>query len=403
MAEAVKIDSHSKCGTCNTTPAPDQIVQCFVCNDVFHAYCEMRQRDDNLCTKSMVKAFCADSTKGNFKFFCDPCVTNLENDLVNSEKQKVALLEKKVQGMEDKLDKIVGLVEKSMENSIDTQPFPNNVWDNQQKMEMIKAPPQRNVLVVKSSPDKEQNKVTRAHVEKSICENKIPVDKTFESRNGNLVVICENEEGRDQLKNSVTSKDEGIQMSTPAPMKASITIVGLHRAFSKDEIMDMLVLENGYINKFARSNDIKEHCEIHSIQPLKNNAERFQAFVSVSVILREGILHHDNRLTLGLQKCKIYDRYHVKRCNNCQKFGHYAKECPTPDMKVCGKCSSHQHNTTDCDNELNPECINCIRAGHETNTNHTTNSHQCPVLCNQQEAVKKNHLNMRRSHRAQQW
>ncbi len=149
---------------------------------------------------------------------------------------------------------------------------------------------------------------------------------------------------------------------------------------------------------------MNEHFEIHSIRQLKNNADKFQAFVSVSLILRDGILRHGDKLTLGLYSCKIYDRFHVKRCNNCQEFRHYAKECPTPDVKVCGKCSSHHHNTKDCDDENNIECINCSKRGYTENLDHTTNDHRCPVLCHHQNIIKKKDLNMRMSQRvAHQW
>ena len=90
------------------------------------------------------------------------------------------------------------------------------------------------------------------------------------------------------------------------------------------------------MNGFSNSNDLKEHIEIFAVRPLKNNAECFQAFANVSKVLREGLHYFGNKVTIGLSTCKIYDRYHIKRCNNCQNFGHYMKDCPTPNVHVCG-------------------------------------------------------------------
>ena len=40
MAEAVKISDASECFTCKTTPIQEQVVQCYVCKNHYHAYCE---------------------------------------------------------------------------------------------------------------------------------------------------------------------------------------------------------------------------------------------------------------------------------------------------------------------------------------------------------------------------
>ena len=148
----------------------------------------------------------------------------------------------------------------------------------------------------------------------------------------------------------------------------------------------MLELQNGFIKGFANSNRLQDHIEIFSVQPLKNNPRRFQVFASVSPTLREGILMFGNKLTLGFNSCKVYDRVHVKRCYICQNFGHYMKDCPTPNTTVCGKCASHHHNTRDC-TSFDSECINCVR-NDRTDTEHHTNSANCPILINEQEKLK---------------
>ena len=183
-----------------------------------------------------------------------------------------------------------------------------------------------------------------------------------------------------------------------------MTIVGLQQEYQKDEIINMLVLQNGFIKGFANSNDIRKHIQIFAIQPLKNNPELFQVFASVSTTLREGFLHFGNKVTLGLISCKIYDRFHVKRCNNCQKFGHYMKDCPTPDATVCGKCASNDHSTRDCVS-VEIECINCVRNGMDDKSHHT-NSFKCPTLLEKQQVLKKrvsNRLNLTTNRRVPPW
>ena len=96
--------------------------------------------------------------------------------------------------------------------------------------------------------------------------------------------------------------------------------------------------------------------------------------------------------------CRVYDRYHIKRCNNCQHFGHYAKECPTPDSPTCSE-RSEEHLTENC-RLFDQKCINCIR-NKEDDVGHTATSFKCPSFIQQQNVLKNksngDHLNMRPS------
>lgn len=229
-------------------------------------------------------------------------------------------------------------------------------------------------------------------------QNKIPVLKSYQNKSSDeLFVVCETSEARDELKNLVQATHKDIIMNTPKEKRVSVTIVGFEEKYEKDEIIQMLELQNGLIRVFSRSNDIKQHIEIHAICPLKNNPERFQAFASVSPSLRCGFKACGDKTRIGLSTCKIYDRFHVKRCFNCQDFKHYSKDCPNADVHVCAKCGSNHHSTKDCDSG-EKTCINCIRHGKEEEANtHSADSFECPILQKEQELVRSklvNSLNM---------
>ena len=114
----------------------------------------------------------------------------------------------------------------------------------------------------------------------------------------------------------------------------------------------------------------------------------YQVFANVSPTLREGIKHFNDRWTIGFEKCKVYDRYYIKRCYNCQQFGHYAKDCPTPEEKVCGKCNGN-HLTNDCSDDQ-PKCTNCVKRNIEDNKHHAFDL-KCPTLRKLQD-IEKNKL-----------
>ena len=132
-------------------------------------------------------------------------------------------------------------------------------------IESVKAPPSKSVLVIKNSDDPSRNTATRNNVEKTIMENEIAVSQSYKNKSDDLVVVCETEEKRNELKNLVASTDEDIVMNTPVEKRASIIIVGLQQEYKKEEIIQMLVLQNWFIKGFAHSNDIKKHIEIFAV------------------------------------------------------------------------------------------------------------------------------------------
>ena len=50
---------------------------------------------------------------------------------------------------------------------------------------------------------------------------------------------------------------------------------------------------------------------IHDIKPTRSNPIVFQAFASISEVLRKGIRNFKDKVTIGLVSCKVYDRFHV--------------------------------------------------------------------------------------------
>ena len=387
MSLSIKIGHNGACPTCESKPNRQECAQCLICKSVFHAWCEKKTIEENCATKTMVKSFNLDSTKNNFAFFCDVCATEFERSQKESEREKIDGLETKVNKIEAKIEEKFEEMTRlllNQEKSRVPKPIPNNIWNDPGKMAVVKTPPLK--LVIKSKNDATIDKAFHSKLEKAMQENSIGVSNCYKNKSGDIHLQVESEEKRNQLKNLVSNQDDSIEMNTPSEQRASITIVGLQEEYKKDEVLQMLELQNGFIKAFASSNRLQDHIEIFSVQPLKNNPQRFQVFASVSPTLREGILMFGNKLTLGFNSCKVYDRVHVKRCYTCQHFGHYMKDCPTPDRPVCGKCASHHHNTRDC-TSFDAECINCVRSD-RTDTNHHTNSVDCPMLMNEQEKLK---------------
>ena len=404
MSEVFKVNDKSICQSCSNVPAQGESLQCFTCKVFFHLICENTVNENKLGNNTLVKQFQAQSTKENFKFFCNKCLTELEISMAKASTDKINTLEKKYETMETKLDTIIEhLSNEKTSSKISTRkpsgPNISSLWLDKDKLAKVKAPPAKSVLVVKKAENLEKCVANQNVVQSVIMNNNIPVVESFQNKSGDLMIVCESEDKRDELKGIVSRSDEDIVINTPRQIRHSITIVGLPKAYEKEEVMKMLTMQNGYIKQFAVNNVLEDHITINAIKPLKNNASLFQVFGNVSTVLREGFHHFFDKVTLGLSSCKVYDQQNVKRCYNCQNFGHYARDCPTKDVHVCGKCSEN-HLTSECESFAR-KCINCVR-NHIVEVQHPAFSHQCPSLVKQQNLMKKRfgdrYLNSTRNH-----
>ena len=193
------------------------------------------------------------------------------------------------------------------------------IWFNQENLASVKAPPTESLLVVNKTQVTNGN-ATLQMVEKAIIENGIPVTKTFKNNTGDLVLVCDTADPRDKLNDIIASKND-IQTKTMSKKSPSVATVGLSKSITKDEVVDQMVSQNQFIKSFSMANDIKKHIEIFDVRSTRANPSVFQAFAAVSEVLREGLRNYKDKVVIGLMNCKVYDRYHTKRCNNCQAYG----------------------------------------------------------------------------------
>ena len=207
------------------------------------------------------------------------------------------------------------------------------------------------------------------------------------------MVICDSEESRNTLKDQVHKSNSNIEMKTPRENLPVISVVGLSKSYEKEEVVDPLLRQNHFMAQFFESNDVDQHMNVFAVKPLRSKPDVFQAFARVSKVLRQGFKTFLDKVTIGLATCKVYDQYQVKRCNNCQGFGHFYKNCSTPDIHICANCGG-DHSTQNC-KSLISHCINCANEQVPlAECCHRANDPDCPTMRKIQEK-KKNNLNMR--------
>ena len=397
MGDKFKLDSDGNCGACNKLSLREESVQCYTCNGLFHVVCEHAQGDDKVATKTTVTNFLQPSTKGNFLFFCDQCLTEMEIRKTETETSRVNALENRMMDVDQKLAEILTLMSaQNLKTKPGVQELPkNDIWSDKERLATVKAPEPKAVLVISGSSDPEKYQETQELIERVVVENEISLKESHKNKEGDLVLVCESKTARDELKNLVRTADVELEINSPNSKQISITLVGLTKSYEHEEIMKMLSTQNEFIKMFKIQNDITQHMKIHVVKPCRNNPSVYQVFASVSSVFRDGLKNNKDKVIIGVTMCKVYERQSAKRCNNCQLYGHFAKNCPTPMEPSCAKCGE-KHRTDQC---MSPSgvrnCVNCVR-NNEDETDHPVFFHKCPSLVKYQEDVqRKKVLNLR--------
>ena len=131
------------------------------------------------------------------------------------------------------------------------------------------------------------NNDSNQSIQKVIIENDIPVTDAFKNNAGNLVLECSSVESRDKLKK--LGSDVNLELKAIVGKKDNITIVGMNKLFTKEEVIKQLLIQNTFLSHLNTVNDINEHLTIHNIKHTRSNENIFQVFASVSEVLRNGI------------------------------------------------------------------------------------------------------------------
>lgn len=402
-AQACQIGDDRKCTSCHETPLDAEYTQCRICEKYFHVVCNAMPADEKWGTKTMFQLFKQNSTKRNLLFLCNVCLTTFEQNAADIHGQRIRKMEQNMEHINQELQEMKRLITSSVKEQpkpVNEKPIPakrptaDKFWSDVVKLGTSKAKPAESRLVINKSENPTVNRSITAAVEKTVLDNKIQVTKSFNDKDGNLVVLCGDTVTRDLLKTKVNEAQPEIEMKTPNENRPAVSIVGLSKSYEHQEVIDLLKQQNHFLSQFAEANKLEDHIKVFAVKPTRSNQNIYQAFARISSVLRQGFKTFNDKVLIGLSTCKVYDQHHVKRCNNCQCFGHFYKECPTPDVPVCANCGAN-HRTPECEAFVD-RCANCVKAGLPPNEcEHKASDPGCPTLRKTQDKFR-NNLNMRK-------
>ena len=394
------IDENGTCNSCGDTKSMECSLMCLFCKDSFHAVCKDADQDRSgievICARSFYNNFNKlsegiNKTRfGTFTFACNACLTIFEQDKVSTSESKVDLIDRRVNNLSQSVDEMKSLLNQIVSLSTPTTtPEPAEAPKRVPSFsEVVEKPLKRSVLILESkSPDdkEEDSKV----LDKIISENSIHVDKRYENKKGETVVVCPTEDYIEVLNKKLSHNRPEIKTHQPPDRCPTISVANLSQQYEEHELNDLILQAHPNIKSLAESGETFLVLKVK--QQIKNNT-RYQATIRVSNSIRKIIEGQGDRLYICSFSCKVFDQFHVKRCNNCQGYGHYKAVCKAKQSS-CGYCSKNHHSESCPDKDVNgflPCCSNCHKNKFDSQKHtHFAFDRSCPSYAAEQKQLRK--------------
>ena len=94
------LDLDGKCKSCAQPALLAEIINCCSCSKDFHAVCSLTSdRSEAICNPSFFKLFRSSTTKANFKWFCDSCLTNFELNRATTLDERFSVIANQIKDM----------------------------------------------------------------------------------------------------------------------------------------------------------------------------------------------------------------------------------------------------------------------------------------------------------------
>ena len=404
------------CNACELTVDVDLYsIKCFFCKNLFHAvdccdpsYCVSAKTPFIQHLKPALENLKSYETRfGKFFFACNSCCTNLELKIAINQDKRVDLLDKKMDNVRQEFREELSDL-KRMISSI-TVRSPQNSGDAQNDVSgsivtgtsawsdpgMTRSLFNEKVLIIKKANG--TSPLDPNVLRKTCVENGIQVKKTFSTAKHETGIVLNCDKAAATLVEKLKTTAPEHHVSSLTSKTPTIHIVGVPPQISKEDLQEEIFLQNPIIKDLhtnPKDNDDGKFL-ILSITKVKTNDNIGKATVGVSNLIRDYIDKSNDRIYLGNGTCKIYDTFHVKRCYNCQKYGHVSEKC-TSSTPTCGFCAeSHETRncpTKDSSSATNQCCTNCKNSSDSVfkeNCQHPVYSVECPVLKAEQSKLKK--------------
>ena len=380
---------------------------------------EDRSGTDVICTRSFYKQFvsCGSGINkvgpGNFLFCCNVCLTEFEQKSSITPPDKVDIIDKRVDSIAQSMNEMKSMINMLVNNNTsppaNNLPAQNSALSATQNLSYASAAalpppaPLRKRTVLIADPPSTPDPSVSTTVNQIIKDNGIHVDKSYVNKNGKTVYVCPTDSDCNKLNSTLSTSIPHMKLHKPPDKLPTISVANLEENFTDPDphftgpdrflpLVDAVYHSHPDIKSLA---DAGETLSVIMIKKQKKSPEdnpKFQPTIRVSNSIRQRIEDYGNRLYISHYSCRVYDQFHVKRCNNCQKFGHYKEDC-TATSPICGHCSQDHHSDS-CPEKSKekfvPCCTNCANSSNDSSKHtHTTFDRSCPAYISEQSSLRK--------------
>lgn len=350
---------------CKETKQKDNI---FLCDGCKLGYCKTCSK----LTSSEVKVL--QLRERVLKFNCDRCrrfetqlllenIISDKDNIIKSKDEVIDLLKQKIQYLEKHQEK-------------DQMSFSEILKKTEKKSNNANIP---NIII---KPRKPQNAdKTKSDIKQNIkLESlKIGIKGTRSTKNGSVIIKCENKKDIDVLKSNAEDilTDYDVQLTKMKLPRFKITnyegnldLQSIESSLrdQNDFIVDDDKLKITFVRKIKHKNS--------SIIFGECTPSLFHKFMCVKKVF------------IGWERCPIYEDLSIMRCFKCQELYHKNSECQ--NEVVCEFCAE-QHEVKDCP-KIKKQCKNCVKTNNKYkvnyNTDHTSADHLCPSFQYQVSVLK---------------
>ena len=372
------LDEKGRCQKC-MKDAQSEHMECFMCKYRYHVIeCE---GEDPMVQKSFLNSQWPTISRKwpCIVFMCHNCREDSKTKEDHIMSQRVRLLEESASKTSKQLDVITELLtEKQLVLPTPGKSFADVASKKEDAPSLI--------IVDKSEeePSESERKSRMEELKQVAIQSKASIKRAFTNKSGKTVVLCNNEKSKEIMLPHVNKLFPASKVNTPEPKLPTISVPFIDGKYGKEELLAAMRNQNeGNGINFDDSNT-----QVIFTSPMRDqkNEGLYQAVIRVSDDIRAKIKANGNRIFIGSSSCPVYDRFYVKRCNNCQSYHHFHKDCRKP--QVCAHCAEH-HDTRKCNKEDgNYKCINCAIGGFK-DTSHKASSIDCPAYIAEQDKLKK--------------
>ena len=390
-----QVNDDGTCSTCNSAVNERQIVECFSCKHKYHGECN---NTTPFCSKTFLKSFKGLQNNSSFVFICPTCITTQENVAASTMKDQlaevvaaVAQLSKEVRELKsEKIEKPEQSISLPIKPAVKTPSVGEikSAWDDPKGLKNVK----KDVVTLCIKSDGHPVDVSK--VEEVVMSHGIQVTKaSVNKKSGDMYIDLPSKDSRDKLL--------PLLNETSIPGNCVINIKQKCPTISIRNVIDY-VDENKFIERVKNQNPvIKEKIEsgsefsvVFTRKPkVASDNTGHLVVIRVGNEIRDVLKANNDKIFLGFNAHRIMDRFYVKSCGKCHKFGHYHAECPSVSG-CCGFCLAEDHTSEQCElaknkDHSNFKCVKCKDAG-KPFEGHSSHYSKCPTFLEVQKRTKMN-------------